>query len=88
MEDSSVAIQSLQGDLLRLCEEKNNALAMEKEIKALRLKVKAQDEAGKMAASENEALRKELEGREEDVVELKLAKETFGAEKMIPLKLS
>ncbi|KAF2546094.1 hypothetical protein F2Q70_00021373 [Brassica cretica] len=52
MEDSSVAIQSLQGDLLRgqskadldaltsqLCEEKNNALAMEKEIKALRLKI-------------------------------------------------
>ncbi|KAF2558165.1 hypothetical protein F2Q68_00014883 [Brassica cretica] len=55
MEDSSVAIQSLQGDLLRgqskadldaltsqLCEEKNNALAMEKEIKALRLKTKPQ----------------------------------------------
>ena len=56
-------------------------MAREKEIKALRLKVKAQDEAEKMAASENEALRKELEGREEEVVELKLAKETFGAEK-------
>ncbi|KAH0903148.1 hypothetical protein HID58_042651 [Brassica napus] len=84
MEDSSIAIQSLQGDLLRvmsqlhhlgnnmegqskadldaltsqLREEKNNALAREKEIKALRLK-----------------------SREEEVVELKLAEEIFGAEK-------
>ena len=65
----------------QLRKEKNNALAREKEIKALRLKVKAQDEAGKMAAAENEALRMELESREEEVVKLKLAEETFGAEK-------
>ncbi|KAH0866903.1 hypothetical protein HID58_073925 [Brassica napus] len=79
MEGQSKADMDAMTSQLR--EEKNNALAREKEINALRFKVKAQDEAGKMAASENEALGKELESREEEVVELKLAKETFGAEK-------
>ncbi|KAF3568739.1 hypothetical protein DY000_02014295 [Brassica cretica] len=90
-EDSLVAIQFVQSDLLQamsrlfhlrermddhaslqadiaaltsqLREEKDSVLAKEKEIKALRLKVRNQDEAGTLAASENISLREQLERR-------------------------
>ena len=58
---------SLQADIAALTsqlrEEKNSVLAKEKEIKALRLKVRNQDEAGTLAASENISLREQLERR-------------------------
>lgn len=81
MEGQSSFKADLDALTSQLREEKNNAFAREKEIKTIRLKVKAQDEAGRMAASENITLRKELESREEEVVELKHAEESFDAEK-------
>ena len=58
---------SLQADIAALTsqlrEEKNSVLAKEKEIKALRLKVRNQDEAGTLPASENISLREQLERR-------------------------
>ena len=44
-----------------LAKEKDNVLAKEEEIKALRLKVRNQDEAGALAAAENMSLREQLE---------------------------
>ena len=76
---------SLKADLAELTfqlrEEKNNVLAKEKEIKALKLKVRNQDEAGALAAAENVSLRERLEQREEEVCDLRCAAETFDAEK-------
>ena len=54
---------SLKVDLAELTsqlrEDKKNVLAKEKEIKALRLKVRNQDEAGALAAAENVSLREQ-----------------------------
>ncbi|KAF2532080.1 hypothetical protein F2Q70_00030347 [Brassica cretica] len=108
-EDSSVAIQLLQGDLFQvasqlfhlgermvgaastkaemdalasqLCKEKDVALAKDKEIKALRLKVRNQEEAGEVAATENVSLRGQLKNREEELNDLKDTAETFEEEK-------
>ncbi|KAF2596165.1 hypothetical protein F2Q68_00010722 [Brassica cretica] len=108
-EDSSMAIQSLQGDLLQvasqlyhlgdrmegaastkvemdilgsqLCEEKDAALARDKEIKALELKVRNQEETGELVAAENVSLRSQLKNREEELNDLKDAAVTFEAEK-------
>ncbi|KAH0866906.1 hypothetical protein HID58_073928, partial [Brassica napus] len=108
-EDSSMAIQSLQGDLLQVAsqlhhlgermegatstkvemdtlafqlrEEKDASIVKDKEIKALRLKVSNQEEAGEMAAAENVSLRSQLKNREKELNELKDAAETFDAEK-------
>ena len=52
---------------LQLHEEKDHVLAKEKEIKALKLKVRNQDEAGALAAADNVSLGEELEQREEEV---------------------
>ena len=75
----------LKADLAELTfqlrEEKDHVLAKEKEIKALKLKVRNQDVAGKRAAVENVSLREQLEQREEEVCDLRCAAETFDAEK-------
>ena len=60
---------------------KNASLAKDKEIKALRLKVRNQGEAGELAAAENVSLRSQLKNREEELNDLKDAAETFVAEK-------
>ncbi|KAF2538272.1 hypothetical protein F2Q70_00004253 [Brassica cretica] len=56
---------SLKADLAELTsqlhEEKDKVLAKEKDIKALKLKVRNQDEAGTLAAAENVSLREQLE---------------------------
>uniref|UniRef100_M4CWF2 Uncharacterized protein n=1 Tax=Brassica campestris TaxID=3711 RepID=M4CWF2_BRACM len=61
---------SLKTDLaeltLQLREEKDNILAKEKEIKALKLKVRNQDEDGALATAENVSLREQLEQQEEE----------------------
>ncbi|KAF2562537.1 hypothetical protein F2Q70_00017786 [Brassica cretica] len=108
-EDSSMAIQSLQGDLLhvasqlfhlgermegaastkvemdtlasQLREEKYASLAKDKEIKVLRLKVRNQEKARELAATENVSLRSHLKNRGEELNDLKDAAETFEAEK-------
>ncbi|KAH0910827.1 hypothetical protein HID58_034148 [Brassica napus] len=76
---------SLKADLAELTsqlrEEKNNVLAKEKEIKALKLKVCNQDEARALAAAENMSLREQLEQREEEVCNLRGATEIFDAAK-------
>ena len=76
---------SLKADLAELTsqlrEEKDNVLAKEKEIKALKLRMRNQDEAGALAAAENVSLREQLEQREEEVCDLRCAIETFDAEK-------
>ncbi|KAH0872002.1 hypothetical protein HID58_069364 [Brassica napus] len=110
-EDSSVAIQSLQGDLFQVAsqlfhlgermvgaastkaemdalasqlrEEKDVALAKDKEIKALRLKARNQEEAGELAATENVSLRGQLKNREEELNDLKDTAETFEAENVM-----
>ncbi|KAH0903281.1 LOW QUALITY PROTEIN: hypothetical protein HID58_042784 [Brassica napus] len=66
--DSSASIQLIQGDLLQLREEKDKVLTKEKEIKALKLKVRNEDEAGALAAAENVSLREQLEQREEETM--------------------
>ncbi|KAH0873505.1 LOW QUALITY PROTEIN: hypothetical protein HID58_070867, partial [Brassica napus] len=53
----------------------------DKEIKALRLKVRNQEEAGELAATENVSLRGQLKNREEELNDLKDTAETFEAEK-------
>ncbi|KAF3547505.1 hypothetical protein DY000_02008185 [Brassica cretica] len=106
---SSVAIQSLQGDLVKVAsqlfhlgermvgaastkdemdalasqlrEEKDFALAKDKEIKALRLKSRNQEEAGELAATGNVSLRGQLKNREDELNVLKDTTETFEAEK-------
>ncbi|KAG5373832.1 hypothetical protein IGI04_042847 [Brassica rapa subsp. trilocularis] len=65
----------------QLREDKNKILAKEKEIKALKLKVRNQDEAGALAAAENVSLREQLEQREEEVCNLRGVAEIFDAEK-------
>ncbi|KAL0815572.1 hypothetical protein Bca101_072016 [Brassica carinata] len=76
---------SLKADLAELTsqlrEDKNKILAKEKEIKALKLKVRNQDEAGALAAAENVSLREQLEQREEEVCNLRGVAEIFDAEK-------
>ena len=68
---------SLKTDLaeltLQLREEKDNILAKEKEIKALKLKVRNQDEDGALATAENVSLREQLEQQEEEVCDLRCA---------------
>ncbi|KAF3590525.1 hypothetical protein DY000_02022118 [Brassica cretica] len=63
--------------------EKDAALAKDKEIKELRLKVRNQEEAGELAATENVSLRGQLKKREEELNDLKDAAETFDAEKVM-----
>ncbi|KAF3598551.1 hypothetical protein F2Q69_00035635 [Brassica cretica] len=65
----------------QLREEKDASLAKDKEIKALRLKVRNQEEAGELAATENVSLRSQLKNREEELNDLRDAAETFEAEK-------
>ena len=65
----------------QLREEKDVALAKDKEIKALRLKTRNQEEAGELAATENVSLRGQLKNREEELNDLKDTAETFEAEK-------
>ncbi|KAF3602744.1 hypothetical protein F2Q69_00036259 [Brassica cretica] len=81
---------SLKADLAELTsqlrEERDNVLAKEKEIKALKLKVSNQDEAGTLAAAENVSLREQLEQREEEVCYLRCAAETFDAEKTMAVR--
>ncbi|KAH0879421.1 hypothetical protein HID58_066815, partial [Brassica napus] len=64
----------------QLREEKDNVLAKEKEIKALKLRVRNQHEVGMLAASENVSLREQLERREEEICDLRCAAETFDVE--------
>ncbi|KAF3606669.1 hypothetical protein DY000_02048809 [Brassica cretica] len=81
---------SLRADLAALTsqlrEEKDDFLAKKKEIKALRLKVRNQDEAGMLAASEKVSLREQLERREEEVSDLRCAAETFDVEKTMAVR--
>ncbi|KAF2557911.1 hypothetical protein F2Q68_00016395 [Brassica cretica] len=81
---------SLRADLAALTsqlrEEKDDFLAKKKEIKALRLKVRNQDEAGMLAASEKVSLREQLERREEEVCDLRCAAETFDVEKTMAVR--
>ncbi|WZZ44752.1 hypothetical protein YC2023_041011 [Brassica napus] len=76
---------SLRADLVALTsqlrEEKDYVLAKEKEIKALKLKVTNEDEAGTLAAAKNVSLREQLERREEEICDLRCAAETFDVEK-------
>ncbi|KAH0883918.1 hypothetical protein HID58_060014 [Brassica napus] len=65
----------------QLHEEKDKVLAREKEIRDLQFKVKNQEDAGVLAASENVALRGQLEELIEEHCGLKHAEETFDAEK-------
>ncbi|KAF3573552.1 hypothetical protein F2Q69_00058664 [Brassica cretica] len=65
--DEQASLKAALAELtFQLREEKNNVLAKEKEIKALKLKVRNQDEAGALAAAENVSLRERLEQREEE----------------------
>ena len=82
-EESSVASTKTEMDALasQLCEEKGVVLAKDKEIKALSLKVRNQEEAGELAATENVSLRGQLKNREEELNDLKDTAETFEAEK-------
>ncbi|KAL0660755.1 hypothetical protein Bca4012_097592 [Brassica carinata] len=57
------------------------AIAKNKEIKALRLKARNQEQAGELAAMENVSLRGQLKNREEELNDLKDTVETFEAEK-------
>ena len=81
---------SLRADLAALTsqlrEEKDDFLAKKKEIKALRLKVRNQDEARMLAASEKVSLREQLERREEEVCDLRCAAETFDVEKTMAVR--
>ncbi|KAH0858915.1 hypothetical protein HID58_087176 [Brassica napus] len=65
----------------QLREEKDVVLANDKEIKALRLKARNQEEAGELAATENVSLRGQLKNMEEELNDLKDTAETFEAEK-------
>ncbi|KAF2560880.1 hypothetical protein F2Q70_00017770 [Brassica cretica] len=65
----------------QLREEKDASLAKDKDIKALRLKVRNQEKAGDLAETENVSLRSQLKNREEELTDLKDATETFEAEK-------
>ena len=65
----------------QLREEKDASLAKDKEIKALRLKVRNQEEAGELAATGNVFLRSQLKNMEEELNDLKDAAETFEAKK-------
>ncbi|KAF3525968.1 hypothetical protein F2Q69_00046095 [Brassica cretica] len=56
-------------------------VAKDKEIKALRLKARNQEEAGELAATENVSLRGQLNNREEEIYDLKDTVEAFEAEK-------
>ncbi|KAF2589984.1 hypothetical protein F2Q70_00038428 [Brassica cretica] len=80
--DEHASLKAALAELtFQLREEKNNVLAKENEIKALKLKVRNQDEAGALAAAENVSLRDRLEQREEEVCDLRCVAETFDAEK-------
>ncbi|KAH0855479.1 LOW QUALITY PROTEIN: hypothetical protein HID58_007974 [Brassica napus] len=74
---------SLKTDLaeltLQLREEKDNILAKEKEIKALKLKVRNQDEDGALATAENVSLREQLEQQEEETFDADKTMEASGA---------
>ncbi|WZZ34602.1 hypothetical protein YC2023_018003 [Brassica napus] len=65
----------------QLHEEKDNVIAKEKEIKALKLRVRNQEEAWMLAVSENVSLRELLERREEEICDLRCPTETFDVEK-------
>ncbi|KAF3501627.1 hypothetical protein F2Q69_00043108 [Brassica cretica] len=71
MDDQASIKADMDALASQLHEEKDNVLAKKKEIKALRLKVRNQDEAGMMAASENISLREQLERREEEICDLR-----------------
>ncbi|KAF3596542.1 hypothetical protein DY000_02022282 [Brassica cretica] len=65
----------------QLFEENDVILAKDKEIRALRLKVMNQEEAGELAEMENVSLRGQLKNREEELNDLKDTAETIEAEK-------
>ncbi|KAH0898492.1 hypothetical protein HID58_048060 [Brassica napus] len=65
----------------QLRKEKDAALAKDKEIKELKLKVKNQEEARELAATENASLRRQLKEREEELIDLKDTAATFDVDK-------
>ncbi|KAF2551114.1 hypothetical protein F2Q68_00034489 [Brassica cretica] len=65
----------------QLRKEKDAALAKDKEIKELKLKVKNQEEAGELAATENTSLWSQLKEREEELIDLKDTAATFDVDK-------
>ncbi|KAF2613920.1 hypothetical protein F2Q70_00011774 [Brassica cretica] len=70
--DDHASIKSDKAALTsQLREEKDNVLAKEKEIKDLKLRVRNQDEAWMLAASENVSLREQLERCEEEICVLR-----------------
>ncbi|KAH0868459.1 hypothetical protein HID58_075481 [Brassica napus] len=81
MEDKTTAKAEVDALTAQLREGKDVVLAKEKEIKALKLKVQNQEEAMERVTTENASLQKQLEGKEEDICELKYAAEVFDAEK-------
>ena len=81
MEDKTTAKAEVDALTAQLREGKDAVLAKEKKIKALNLKEQNQEEAMERVATENASLQKQLEGKEEDICELKYAAEVFDAEK-------
>ncbi|KAH0893238.1 hypothetical protein HID58_055667 [Brassica napus] len=93
-EDSSVAIQSLQGDLLQVAsqlfhfgERMVGAASTKAEMDALASQMREekdarnQEEAGELAATENVSLTGQLKNRDEELNDLKDTADTFEAEK-------
>ncbi|KAF3602753.1 hypothetical protein F2Q69_00036254 [Brassica cretica] len=81
--DSSATIQSLQGDLLEVASQLYHLGERMESAVSGRVKVRNQDEAGELAATENVSLRGQLKKREEELNDLKDAAETFHAEKVM-----
>ncbi|KAH0939110.1 hypothetical protein HID58_006571 [Brassica napus] len=67
----------------QLRKEKDVVLAKDREIKELTLKVKNQEEAGELAATENASLRSQLKEREEEMIDLKDTAATFDVDKIM-----
>lgn len=63
MEDKTAARSEIDVLTTRLGGEKDSLLAREKEIKALRLKVRSQEEVQELAAMETGSLREQLEDK-------------------------
>ncbi|KAF2553667.1 hypothetical protein F2Q68_00033607 [Brassica cretica] len=95
-EDSSTAIQSLQGDLLKVAsqlyhlrERMESVVSTKVEMdnltsqlrKELTIKGKNQEEAWELAAAENASLRSQLKEREEELFDLKDTTATFNVDK-------
>ena len=81
MEDKTTAKAEVDSLTAQLRKGKGAALAKEKEIMALKLKVQSQEQAMERVAMKNASLQKQLEGKEEDICEFGYAAEVFDAEK-------